>query len=101
LNEEESASRKECVLMNIPADVMLRISMFLELPFRIRLASSSKPLQKLIFQDCIPLWHEINFSDLPYKAARILTDEMLSSLLIRVNAKSVTRTVSVQDCKGI
>jgi hypothetical protein len=104
LNEEESASRNECVLEIIPADVMVRmvrISMFLKLPCRIRLASTSKPLQKLLFQVCIPLWREINATDLPYTATRIVTDDMLSSLVIRVNAKSVTRTINVKDCKYI
>lgn len=73
----ERRERNERVLENIPVDVMVRISIFPKLPCCICLASSSKPLQKLIFQDCIPLWHEINVTDLPYKAARILTDEML------------------------
>jgi hypothetical protein len=104
LNEEESASRNEWVLVNIPADVMVRmvrISIFPKLPCRTLLASTNKPLQKLIFQYCIPLWREINVPDLPYTATRIFTDDMLSSLLIRVNAKSVTRTISVKDCKYI
>ena len=75
--------------------------MFLKLSSRIRLASTSKTLQKLIFQDCIPLWREIDFSDLPYATKQSLTDEMLASLLIRVNAKSVTRTINLTSCNGI
>ena len=92
---------EECVLENIPVDIMVRISIFLKLSCRIRLASTSKTLQKLIFQDCVPLWREINFKDLPYPKKQSLTDEMLASLLIRVNAKSVTRTINLTRCGGI
>jgi hypothetical protein len=49
------------MIENLPVDIMVRISMFLKLPCRIHFASASKPLHELIFQDCHPLCHEINF----------------------------------------
>jgi hypothetical protein len=60
-------SSNATMIENLPVDIMVRISMFLKLPCRIRFASAaSKPLLELIFQDCHPLCHEINFCALPY-----------------------------------
>lgn len=93
-------SSNATMIENLPVDIMVRISMFLKLPCRIRFASAaSKPRHELIFQDAHPLWHEINFCALPYATKKRLTDEMLSSLVIRVNAKSVTRAINLEDCE--
>lgn len=55
-------SSNATMIENLPVDIMVRISMFLKLPCRIRFASAaSKPRHELIFQDAHPLWHEINF----------------------------------------
>lgn len=86
------------MLENLPSDVMIRVNKFLELPDRVRLASSSNPLQKIVFQDCTPLWRDIDFSEIKEIARRSLTDARLSSLLVRVNAKTVTRNLNLHGC---
>jgi hypothetical protein len=93
----ERRERNERVLENIPVDVMVRISIFPKLPCCICLASSSKPLQKLIFQDWVPLWREIDFSCVETQRngkALMISCFLLSAILIRVNYKAVTRTIN-------
>jgi hypothetical protein len=87
------------MIEKLPVDLMVRINQFLELPDRIRLASCNKQLQTLVYQECSPLWCDIDFSRVDYyKARQHLTDAMLSSLLTRVNAKTVTKSLNVDLC---
>lgn len=83
----------------LPSGVMVHD--FLELPDRIRSVSSSKLLQKLIFQECSPLWRDIDFGALEYESKVALTDDALSSLLVRVSAKTVTRSLNLNYCHSI
>lgn len=80
---------------------MIRINEFLRLPDRVRLAGSSRLLQQLVFRDCTPLWREIDFSCLAPRAKAFLTDERLSSLLVRVNARTVTRSFNLSGCRQL
>ena len=97
-NARENAALLEDKL---PSDIMVRINEFLELPDRVRLASSSKRLQKLIFQECTPLWRDIDFSKVQKEGKKNLTDGMLTILLLRVNARTVTKSLNLDDCESL
>jgi len=58
-------------------------------------------IRKLVYQDCVPLWCNIDFSDVKDGAKASLTDAMLSSLLIRVNARNVTRSLNLKQCGNL
>lgn len=96
--DKKSPESPEKMLASLPSDVMVRVNEFLHLHERIHFASSSKKLQKLIYQDCTPLWREIDFSSINWEAKRLLTDERLSSLLTRVNARTVMKSLNLDGC---
>jgi hypothetical protein len=77
----ERRERNERVLENIPVDVMVRISIFPKLPCCICLASSSKPLQKLIFkiESCCGV---TDFDGVETQKRESLDDIMLSAILV-------------------
>lgn len=91
---EESATTRPAMIEKLPSDVMVRVLEFVDLPDCIRLATCSKRLQNLVYQDCVLLWRDIDLSKVN-GAPHCLTDDMLSSLLLRVNAKTVTRSMNL------
>ena len=83
------------------SDTMVRIQEFPELPDRVHCAGRSKLLRKLFLTDCEPLWRETDFRNVMDGAKRALTDGMLSSLLIRVNARNARKILNLESCKTI
>lgn len=82
-------------VQSLPSDVLVKILEFAELHETILLASSSKLMQELVFKQCEPLWVHINFGNgSPQMRAR-LTDTMLTSLLVRVDARNITQSLSL------
>lgn len=89
------------IIEKLPSDVMVSIMGFVALHVRVRFASCSARLQKLLYQDCVPLWIDINFGDVRDQMKLRLTDEMLASLLTRVNARNITQTLNLVHCQNI
>ena len=89
------------MMEQLPADIMMRILNFVELPDRLQLSSSSNIINKLIMQDCSALWVTIDLSPLFYKVQQRLSDDMLAGLLTRVNARNVTKTLILRYCSSI
>ena len=87
-------------LERLPPEIMTNVLGFVDLAVRVRLASCSTILRQLIFKDCRGLWIKIDFSELSYSQQR-LTDEMLASLLTRVDARHVTENLSLFCCEEI
>jgi hypothetical protein len=72
---------------------------YVDLPTRVKFACLSRTLRHLVYgEDCSPLWENIDFSKVPYTRTSSITDETLSSLLTRVNAREVTKRLSLRDC---
>lgn len=78
---------------------------FLDLSSLIKLASCSKWLQELIYKGTPALWSSIDFSDtvgdgrFGYARTRtMLLDKDVKRLLDRVNAVSVTKSISLRQC---
>lgn len=94
-----SAHARFSMIENLLPEVIVRVNEFVELPDRVRFASCSKLLQKLVIDECAPLWRELDFSKI--KGRLLLTDERLSSLLVRVNARSVTKSLNLSGCKEL
>ena len=88
-------------LERLPPDIMTNILGFVDLAVRVRLASCSTILRQLVFKDCPALWIKIDFSDVYYSHRLRFTDEMLASLLTRVDARLVTENLSLVDCVKI
>lgn len=68
---------------------------FGRLPERVRLASCSKLLQRLVYNHFEPLWSSIELREESWTMMQSMTDAMLSSLLVGVNARHVTRSMSL------
>jgi len=86
-------------LLKLPVDVMVHIDSFMTLPDRVRLAATSKPVRKFIYEGCVPLWQTIDFSEVPIKLRLKMNDEMLALLLIQVKARTVTRSLDLNILK--
>ena len=82
-------------LERLPPDIMTNVLGFVDLSVRVRLASCSTILQQLVLKDCRELWIHIDFSDLTYSQRQRFTDEMLASLLTRVDARHVTENLTL------
>ena len=87
----------------LPVDLLTRVLEFSELPERLQLARCSAGLLKLITKECTTLWIKIDFCrDRSFhKKADALTDTMLTALLARVNARDVTKCLSLRFCSKI
>lgn len=83
----------------IPVDLMVHIDSFMEISDRVRLAATSKPVRKFIYEVCVPLWEDIDLSKVSYQyeVRDQLNDERLASLLIQVNARTVTRSLNLDS----
>jgi len=85
----------------LPYEIITRTCFFLDLPSRVQVASCSKTLQSLVFGECFLLWQEIDFEHAPESCGAKIDDFSLWRLLKRVNAKEVTRALSLCGCENI
>ena len=67
----------------------------------IRLAATSKGLQKCVFEESPLLWTVIDMTVVDKKYRKRLRDWQLESLLRRANAVSVTKRLSLEGCRGL
>lgn len=95
---QADASRME----KVHPDIMVSILQFVTLPDRVRLASCSTLLQTLIYNACTALWVDIDFEAVEDRQMTLrLTDQMLASLLQRVNAQKVTESLNLRRCVNL
>ena len=87
------------MLEQLPLELLTRVLEFSDLPERLQLSRCSKMLLKTITKDCKSLWIEIDFRSV--RGHEHLTDEMLEALLIRVNARDVTKRLCLYQCSSI
>lgn len=99
------------MIENLPVEIMTRILESSLLPERLNLAMCSTGLLKLVTQECTELWVRIDFRPFEEWNEKLskrlnaqnanLTDDMLSALLIRVNAQETTKSLRAWDCKRL
>lgn len=97
------------MIENLPTEIMARILEHSLLHERLILARCSTQLLHLITKECTELWVRIDLMPLKEWRTQVelekrnanLTDEMLATLLTRVNAREITRFLSLQSCKRI
>jgi len=100
-------NHRECVNMleYLPSDVMVNILTYMGIPSRVKLAGCNKNLRKRVFEECNQAWVEILFyTKQTWADSGVnihLTDFQLHSLLTRVNAWQVTRTLDLGGCGRI
>ncbi len=94
VNVDDSFCRMEVLQPNL----ITRILEFVELVDRIQAAHSSKKMRRHVYKHCSSLWIHLDFSALPLNIRSRFNDENLARLLKRINAKSVTRTLSLASC---
>lgn len=89
------------MMEQLPLDVMVRILDYMDIPTRLKLARCSLTLQRRVYRDCSQAWVSIRFWELrsPYlKCLLRFTDYHLSRLLVRVNARDVTKNLNLMGC---
>lgn len=92
----------EASLNELPSELLSQILIFADYGSRFKLASSNKSMQRLVLADCLSAWKSIDFYlYATTEQQKCLTDAQLSSLLVRVNARSVTTHFSVKGCSSL
>ena len=88
-------------LIEIPCDVSRRILESMGLSGRVKLSVCSKTLANSIYSKRY-LWATIDFgAELSFKQRSLLTDRSLHRLLENVQAKQITKALSVRRCEKI
>lgn len=89
------------MIERLPDELLIEVLDFRDVPSRIHLARGNKALQQRVYRDCSQAWETIDFSELTDKQTESITDAALSILLSRVNAKDVTKHLSLESCSAI
>jgi hypothetical protein len=95
-----SSFSNQFVLMEIPDDVTRCLLTSLSLPSLVKLSVCSKSLAESVFSRSY-LWQKIDLSKLSYYQCNALTDRSLHRLLDAINAKGVTKALSIGCCNNI
>ena len=89
------------MMEQLPVEIMTKVLDFAQPPGRLRVSMGNTVLNRLIMNECTELSETIDFSGYSEKRRDGLTDEMLAGLLIRVNARYVTKNLILRDCKNV
>jgi hypothetical protein len=84
------------MLEELPIDIMVKVLDFTDLTTKVKLAGCNSTLQNRVYRECSLAWQSIRFP-----LSRILTDENVSRLLTRVNAREVTKSLDLSFCPSI
>lgn len=98
LDEER---HKSSMMEQLPVDIMTNIVDVLDIPSRVKLARCNQALQQRVYRDCSKAWVRVFFSAMDRTARKRLSDVDLARLLIRFNAREVTRGLSLINCRAI
>lgn len=96
-NMDDSPYKLEVLQPNL----ITRILLCVELHERVKAAHASKKMRRQVYKHCSSLWIHLDFSSLPLKIRSRFNDESLARLLKRINAKHVTRTLSLASCDWV
>lgn len=88
----------ESPIQQAPTGLLRNMVEFLNLGDRMRLARCSTSMLRKITKETPSLWTSISFATSPGMQRAKLTDDMVSSLLTRVNAHQVTKSVDLTNC---
>lgn len=90
-------------LEQVSLDPFTHILEYVNVVDRVKLARSSKALQKRVYQECRDAWTRIDFyaHGISSTVREQLTDHSLSELLVRVNAKEITRYLNLLECTAV
>lgn len=86
----------------LPVDLLMRMLGFVNIPDQLQLAACSTMLEKLLFEDCTSLWETIDLSfHASWEQQGNLTDSVLANLLVKVNARNLTKSLDIRGCRNI
>lgn len=84
------------LIESMPSDIIVKILEYAELRATVLLASRSNVMQNIVFQQCESSWVNIDFDGHSAISRPMrLTDTMLASLLVRVNARKITQSLTL------
>ncbi len=84
----------------LPPEILARTFFFLRVSDRVKLASCSKTTQRRVYRQCSEIWETISFHGHTTGDDR-LTDYQLSKLLVRVNAREITKALNLSFLSNI
>jgi len=97
LNERNERS----IMEELPTETMVHILDFADIPTRLQLARCNLSLQRRVYHECQQAWLVVDFSHIKDTSRECLTDEQLSRLLVRFDARNVTRKLNLESCSDI
>lgn len=90
------------MLEQLPVEIMVELLHFMDLPSRLKLARCNSALSRQILRESLGAWEIIDcFELLGPSSRKVMTDNDLSSLLTRVNAREVTKGLVLDGCRSI
>lgn len=95
-----SSNSNRLVLIEIPDDVTRCLLTSLSLSSLVKLSVCSKTLAESVYSRSY-LWEKIDLETLSYRQRQALNDRSLHRLLKAVNAKEVTKSLSIRYCTNI
>ena len=95
-----SSNNNRLVLIEIPDDVTRCLLTSLSLSSLVKLSVCSKTLAESVYSRSY-LWEKIDLERLSYRQRPALTDRSLHRLLEAVNAKEITKSLSIRCCTKI
>ena len=87
-------------LIEIPEDVTRSLLTCMDIPSLVKLSVCSKSMAESVYSRSY-LWERIDLSTISYSRRPLLTDRSLHRLLDAVNAKEVTKALSLSHCHKI
>lgn len=86
-------------------EVMVNVLAFSDIPTKVKLARCNPTLQRRVYRECSEAWRNTFFDGAHMGEKAVccerLTDQDLSILLTRFNAREVTEYLSLRDCENI
>lgn len=100
-NRVSNERQQSTTLEQLPTEITTKIVELLDIPSRIKLALCNTNFQRRVYQECSQSWRVMSFADLPTALRQSLTDNDLSTLLVRVNARENTVKLNIACCARI